>query len=953
MHGQHLTTARPRPLSGVAGRARAVRRERFDGRGAVEELANMEEGRGPIGLCKVQLCLLLLQPPASLAIRGAGILLRHHPAPAKKVHSTREEAAEMTSLTPFRPWTRHHCRGCGDIFCGSKTCSGLDVNCSHRGYKTPQRVCIICASQKYALLISQTQAGAAELLLARSNFEAAITAAEAGVAANKDYDERTIVDPGEAANLTKAMAKMTKTLEIAHAAKAIQDKARAEITGCFEEGTAAMEVRDWDSAMEAFEAGLNPDLRTQANGEKGWQSCFEHLDRGLNAVVQHRGAEGDARELASGSLSDAESAMIERDWERCAAACEIGLQNATVVNDQALTGKLEALLGLSLASEQLVGGQAAMAGRKYEVAIAAFEAGLAQQTSTRGDDGGLSTTLQGALDEAAAAKKAQDAARDAAWEHFNEADGAMAGEIGSDTIESAVKHYTGGLALKEATNGDGGWDTCIPQLAENLVVAQAAKQAQDEARASAQKQLATGEQLASEAAAATSDPEAASAGEQAARFAEAAAAYKRAAEAFALGLQQPTNQAELTAKLESLRQKVTAERVQVVAQEKHAAGDAKLEEGAAAVEAGSGASSPADRVKHHWKSAEAFVGAIKAFTAGLDRAVEDGVSKEQIAKLTASCQTAKLELRRAAARKEMSEAEVKLEEGVAANTQAGLLDSPAERGQQHTASCEAFTAAIALFEGAQKHPTQSGELDQALASGREAAVLELVRGTAWVGLSEAQGQLGALEFCAAIMKCEETMQQNFDSVELTSKLRETIDQAHQQAQKVAIEKLEEGDGCMAAQQWKEAVRHFEIGLKDQAAFGDAELVTKLEAALARAAGRSQHAEAVAMLEDMNYEAAIGAVNAGLAAKSGDSELKGLLMHVHEEASAKKATQDAARAEAQHHCDEGDKLFAGFDGRIRWKDSVEKAIVEYNKGLELEDRALKLCFLLLVAPGCRH
>ena len=86
---------------------------------------------------------------------------------------------------------RHHCRGCGDIFC--KACSGLDVDCSHRGYKTPQRVCVICASQKHALLISQSRACAAELLLARSNFEAAISAAEVGVAANNQYNETTIV----------------------------------------------------------------------------------------------------------------------------------------------------------------------------------------------------------------------------------------------------------------------------------------------------------------------------------------------------------------------------------------------------------------------------------------------------------------------------------------------------------------------------------------------------------------------------------------------------------------------------------------------------------------------------------------------------------------------------------------------------------------------------------------
>ena len=48
-------------------------------------------------------------------------------------------------------------------------------------------------------------------------------------------------------------------------------------------------------------------------------------------------------------------------------------------------------------------------------------------------------------------------------------------------------------------------------------------------------------------------------------------------------------------------------------------------------------------------------------------------------------------------------------------------------------------------------------------------------------------------------------------------------------------------------------------------------------------------------------------------------------------------QDEARAQAQQLCDEGDKLLAGFDGRIRWKDSIDKAIAEYKKGLELKDQ----------------
>ena len=57
----------------------------------------------------------------------------------------------------------------------------------------------------------------------------------------------------------------------------------------------------------------------------------------------------------------------------------------------------------------------------------------------------------------------------------------------------------------------------------------------------------------------------------------------------------------------------------------------------------------------------------------------------------------------------------------------------------------------------------------------------------------------------------------------------------------------------------------------------------------------------------------------------------------EEATAKKSAQDKARAEAQRLCDEGDRLLAGFDGRIRWADSIEKSIVQYKLGLELADK----------------
>ena len=165
---------------------------------------------------------------------------------------------------------RHHCRGCGDLFC--KTCSGVDVDCSHRGFLTPQRVCVICGAQKHALLISQTQAGAAELLLARKNFEAAIAAADAGVVASEKYEEKTIVDPGEADRLKKAMDKGGKVLETARAAKVIQDEARGEMKAYFAAGEEALEVKDWDKAVECFEQGLSEDMRKAVNGEKNWSS---------------------------------------------------------------------------------------------------------------------------------------------------------------------------------------------------------------------------------------------------------------------------------------------------------------------------------------------------------------------------------------------------------------------------------------------------------------------------------------------------------------------------------------------------------------------------------------------------------------------------------------------------------------------------------------------------------
>ena len=111
-------------------------------------------------------------------------------SPIWKKNDDRSACAKcQTAFTFFN--RRHHCRGCGDIFCNS--CSGLDVDRAHRGFNSPQRVCVLCAAQKHAILITQTQAGISERLLVLGNYEAAIQAAEVGMRAN--YEEDVIVDP--------------------------------------------------------------------------------------------------------------------------------------------------------------------------------------------------------------------------------------------------------------------------------------------------------------------------------------------------------------------------------------------------------------------------------------------------------------------------------------------------------------------------------------------------------------------------------------------------------------------------------------------------------------------------------------------------------------------------------------------------------------------------------------
>ena len=68
----------------------------------------------------------------------------------------------------------------------------------------------------------------AELLLSNKNFEAAIAAADYGVSANSGYEEKTIVDPGEADRLQKAMAKNAKVLETAREIEAARAKAQED-----------------------------------------------------------------------------------------------------------------------------------------------------------------------------------------------------------------------------------------------------------------------------------------------------------------------------------------------------------------------------------------------------------------------------------------------------------------------------------------------------------------------------------------------------------------------------------------------------------------------------------------------------------------------------------------------------------------------------------------------------
>ena len=116
--------------------------------------------------------------------------------------------------------------------------------------------------------------------------------------------------------------------------------------------------------------------------------------------------------------------------------------------------------------------------KSYETAIAEFESGLAQKTSEKGDDGGLTEKLKAALAAATAAKAAQDKAREEALVHCNAGEVLLAGDIGSDTIERAIASYEAGLALQEQTNGDVGWESCMERLSTNIASATGLKRLQ-------------------------------------------------------------------------------------------------------------------------------------------------------------------------------------------------------------------------------------------------------------------------------------------------------------------------------------------------------------------------------------------------------------------------------------------------------------------------------------------
>ena len=78
------------------------------------------------------------------------------------------------------------------------------------------------------------------------------------------------------------------------------------------------------------------------------------MEEALESVSEHRQSEGAARAHASTCLNEATDHMMTEDWADCEASCESGLKDPDGVNDPTLTGKLEALLGLSVGNQKLI-----------------------------------------------------------------------------------------------------------------------------------------------------------------------------------------------------------------------------------------------------------------------------------------------------------------------------------------------------------------------------------------------------------------------------------------------------------------------------------------------------------------------------------------------------------------------------------------------------------------------
>jgi hypothetical protein len=297
-----------------------------------------------------------------------------------------------------------------------------------------------------------------------------------------------------------------------------------------------------------------------------------------------------------------------------------------------------ALVAWQISSWQVFGSDALYGA----LVVAALEEGLAQKTAEKGDDGGLTASLQQALGVAQAAKVEQDEAREQAWAHCRDGELLMAGDLGADSLERALAQFHAGLALKTATNGEHGWESCMAKLEAQAGAAAEAKLAEDRAREVANGQKADGQAKLAEAATATAAARAAGDDHATAATQHAASvqALKAAVGAFGAALEQETHLPELTAELTTLRQKALCDVAQATANHHASEGREKLAAGADATSQGSASAEPdpAQRAKHHWRSAQAFMSAISAFEAGLVQ--EDDLDEEMVEQLESSRQDA-------------------------------------------------------------------------------------------------------------------------------------------------------------------------------------------------------------------------------------------------------------------------------------------------------------------------